>query len=372
MSSYAKSLKFFAGFSAIYLAAVACINLWLDPFGLRNHGGRLSHARLVKAIQVNRLNPDVVFVGSSSVAIGLNPEHEVFQDYKSVYNLGIFGANFYELGHYFRHAAHGDNLEKAFIALDFYGFNKFMEVKPGFSESRLNSRRMHPRDFLELYFSLEALTLIRDANVEENYFASNGLLPKLQNWNIQDREELFAKHLQQNILEEGGMYYGDYALSEKAFQELAHVVSLAQKENIDIQFFLPAPHATLFHYVLDTPEYWTIYKEWLRKIVKIYPVWDFSGCNRITTKSVDSSEEYYEDPLHFTPKVGSLMIERVYARESSELLPKFGIYVTPDNVDSHLKEVEKQCDRWKQENPKTIAWLESLNLKPALISSRQE
>lgn len=373
MSSYIKLLRFFAGFSMIYLLIVLCINIWADPFGLRAHGGRRSHSRMVKAIRVNQLDPEAVFVGSSSVAIGLDPDHEVLSDYDSVYNLGIFGANFYELKHYFQHAASSGHLKSALVSLDFYGFNQFSSPKPGFSKARLNSRLMHPEDFFKLYLSLEALQLAKNpGSAETDYFAPDGLLKELENWSIEDRQDLFTKHLRQNFLEEGGMYHGQYALSQDALNDFADLVKIADDQGIELQIFLPPSHVTLFYNLLNPATYWQTYQAWLTAIVDIHPVWDFSGCNSVTTKSVDFNEDYYEDPLHFTPKVGDWIIERSYAQAGQTVPSDFGTYVTADTIDAHIQQIKQQCESWRQDNPETIEWLESLNLKSTLVSSVDE
>jgi hypothetical protein len=367
MPSYSKFLKALTAVSVTYLTAVFGITFWTDPYGLRTFGGRQSHARLVKAIQVNRLDPEVVFVGSSNVVIGLDPEHTAFDDYDAVYNLGIFGTNFYEIKRYFQHAAFNGNLEKSLIGLDFYGFNQYAETKPGFSESRLNSTHMRPKDFLRLYLSLEALSLIKDADEPKNYFASNGTLMKFINHSAKDREELFRKHLIQNFLEEGGMYHGQYELSDGAIKDFKELVSIARQKDIEIQIFLPPSHVTLFYPSIKSA-YWESYQEWLRAIVNIHPVWDFSGCNSITTIPITLSEQYYEDPLHFNSQLGDWIIQRIYDSEENSLPPDFGVYVTSENVNSHLDQVNQQCKLWRQENPEIIEWLENLDLQQKPVS----
>ncbi|MGJ3252728.1 MAG: hypothetical protein ACFE0J_16595 [Elainellaceae cyanobacterium] len=369
MHPYRQFLIFLTAYSAVYLMSIFWINVWADPFGLRTYGGRIGHSRLVKAILINRINPKKVFVGASSVAIGLNPEHEAFKNYEPVYNLGIYGANFYELKRYFQHAASGENLEKALIGLDFYGFNQFSKIKSGFSETRLQSRRMKPQDFLRLYLSLEALTLIRDSNEAANYFSPNGKIIELKNFDAKNREELFAKHLRQNFSDEEGVYRR-YSLSTEAIKDFIELVSTAQQNNIDIQIFLPPSHATLF-YPSRMTTYWTVYQRWLRAVVEIHPVWDFSGCNSITTTPINFSEKSYEDPLHFTPQLGNWIIERVYTSEVDSLPSDFGVYVTSENVDSHLQRVRQQCKLWLQENPEVVEWLEGLDLRQQLVLSVQ-
>ncbi|NER80030.1 MAG: hypothetical protein F6K42_10690 [Leptolyngbya sp. SIO1D8] len=359
--SYKNFLKVFTICPIIYLVIVFFINLWADSHGLRNFGGRINQSRLVKALQVNRLDPDAVLVGSSTVAIGFNPEHQAFEEYGLTYNLGMMGANFYEKYRYFQHAASAGSLQKAFFGLDFYAFNQFREVKPGFSESRLNSRRMQPQDFFRLYLSLEALSLINRSDDTQDHFAPDGTIQQLRNFDKVDRVALFAKHLEQNVSEEGGMYDGEYALSQEALNDLRELISIAHAEGIEVKFFLPPHHATFF-YPSKFSKYREVYEEWLRSVVAIHPVWDFSGCNTITSKPIESSEPYYEDPLHFTTRVGDAILDRMYSVTPENIPADFGKYVTSENIDSHLSYIEQQCILWAEQNPETLQWLASLDL----------
>jgi len=365
MSACRRFLKVFAGFSSTCFIAVFAINALLDPYGLRTSGGRINHARLVKAIHVNRLDPEFVLIGSSSVAIALSPSHKAFESYESVYNLGMLGVNFYETAHYFQHAASSSNLERALIGLDFYAFNEFRDNKPGFSEARLNSRQMPPQDFLRLYLSLEALTLVTEAHDSGKFFAPDGTIEEMGNFRANSREELFSKHLLQNFSLEEDMY-GRYALSMEALEDFSELVSMAQQKDVDTQIFLPPSHATLF-YASVMSDYWETYQQWLRTVVQFHPVWDFSGCNSITTQPINSSEQYYDDPLHFTPKVGNWILNRIYDIELDSLPSDFGVYVTSENVDAHLEKVHEQCDLWERRNPGIMEWLDSLNLKQELV-----
>lgn len=370
-----KFLKFLTGFSISYLVIVFSINYCADPYGLRRYGGRVEYDRLFKAIQVNRMDPELILLGSSNVAVGLNPEHVALKNYNSVYNLGLMGANIYEKKRYFQHAASSGKLKKAIIGLEFSAFNQLRQVKPGFSESRLSSRQLQPKDFLRVYFSIRSLMLTAGklTGGEDDwreYFDKKGALPHPKNFNIKDRKKLFATHLIQNF-SSGGRVYGEYQLSPESLNHFEDLVETAQHEGVDTHIFIPPVHVTLF-YSVSISEYWTTYQQWFRQVVLAHPVWDFSGCNSVTTKPFDfepvnSNEQYYHDPLHYTLRVGNFVINRMSALETGSVPEDFGVYVTSENVSEHLKQVKQQCEQWQRENPEIVRWLESLNLKGRLV-----
>lgn len=109
--------------------------------------------------------------------------------------------------------------------------------------------------------------------------------------------------------------------------------------------------------------YWATYENWLHEIVGIRPVWDFSGCNSITTEPVSEEMDYFEDPSHYTYKTGDLVLNRMFNYHADRVPEEFGVYLTPDNIDGHLRNVRAQCQKWAEGNPDIIRWLKDLNLE---------
>lgn len=75
------------------------------------------------------------------------------------------------------------------------------------------------------------------------------------------------------------------------------------------------------------------YKECIRRVAAIVPVWDFSTANGVTNETVGPTMEYYTDPLHYSVATGALMLRRVYGTGAPS---DFGVRVTEETVDAHL------------------------------------
>ncbi|WP_346291445.1 hypothetical protein [Sphaerothrix gracilis] len=365
---YSRFLKNFFAFSAILLGTVFLTNFFVDPYGLRKQGGRVNNDRVVKAIRVNHLRPNIVLLGSSGVARGLNPEHPTLTKQGKTYNLGILGANIYELLRYFQHATAAESLDTAVVSLDFYAFNGIRDVRPGFSESRLENQSIAPEDLFGLFFSIDSLKLVFNADKRGRYFHKNGTYA--HDIEPEERQSIFATELLEDFSREEEMYW-EYQFSQENISYFSEMVTVAQAENVDLKPFIPPMHVTLFYSAMFS-ERWSLYQQWMKEVVAVHPVWDFSGCNSVTSEMISPEMKNYEDPSHYTYKVGNLLIKQMFEELSTKEAGSFGVYVTSDNVDAHLKSVKAQCDRWQQENPEIVSWLKELDLNGRIIASSQK
>jgi len=358
MVDYGRFLKAFTLCSMAYLGLNFVTIYWVDPYGIRTKGGRIYNDQIVKAIKVNRLKPDMILLGSSGIVRGINPNNEVFNEYSSVYNLGILGANVYELNRYFHHAVNAGNVDGTLMALDFYGFNKHRKVRPTFWGARLNSSRITIKDFLGLYFSLDALSLIVNQAERGPYFNEDGTFVEVIA--PDQRVEEFEIELQEDFSEAEKMYW-NYSLSEDRIEDFSSIVRTARKKGIDLNVFITPVHVSLFYAAMYST-HWPEYSQWLREIVKVQPVWDFSGCNSITTEPIKAEMENFSDPSHYTPAIGHLILQQIFTDNTRSIPTDFGVYVTPDNVDSHLNNVAAKCQDWESNHPQVVQWIRNLNL----------
>ena len=367
MHQYNKFIKGFCGFAIIYFLIVFFSNLVADPYGIRKNGGRVSNDRLVKAIKVTQIRPRAVFLGSSGTARGLNPEHAALSENDPTYNLSILGANIYELKRYFEHAAANNDLETVVIGLDFYAFNRFRDVRTGFSEARLGARHLIPSDFFGLYLSLDSLNLIFNPDERGFYFAEDGTYEHAIDLEMKRQ---FEVKLVEDFTQAEQMYW-DFEFSQETVNHFQAMAEAAHLDGIDVKVFLPPLHTTLFHSAM-VANYWSTYEDWLREVVSIHPVWDFSGCNSITVEPIQEEMAYFEDPSHYPHEVGDFILNRMFDYQDGTVPADFGVYVTPENVDEHLLQVKAQCQQWAEANPDTVRWLGNLNLTRHMKLSQAE
>lgn len=83
------------------------------------------------------------------------------------------------------------------------------------------------------------------------------------------------------------------------------------------------------------------YYAYLRELVTITDVWDFSSFNDINLNPYN-----FIDRKHYNNAIGDLMINTMYGQDSYD---GFGIYLTQDNIDDYLKQRKADFERLKAE-----------------------
>ncbi|HAT1699318.1 hypothetical protein SE938_03450 [Legionella pneumophila] len=76
-------------------------------------------------------------MGSSTAETGLNPDFSAW-DNSQVYNLGLSGANIYEVMRYLQHAAAIRPVKKVILVVNFFMFNAYVNNRDDFNESLLH------------------------------------------------------------------------------------------------------------------------------------------------------------------------------------------------------------------------------------------
>lgn len=348
----------FFGLTASLALITFGINLLIDPYGIWKYGGRVSVSKAAKAIVINQIQPKTLILGTSKAAIGLDPNHPVFSSGAPVYNSGIFGANIYEIKRYFDHAIANHKINRIVLGLDFFSFNH--NRKPGFDfrESRIGQRHPEIQDILNFYFSIDSLRLAFAQTKKDDFFLKNGLAVRHQDG--QDIPQLFKSDLLENFLESN--YYAQYNLTEAEFKHFAQILSIAATNKIDIRVFISPMHITETH-LLNRFGLQNTYHRWMRRLVHLIPIWDFSDCNSITTEGINNKMRNYYDSSHYTVEVGNLVLNRLYDYDLASVPPDFGKYISSENIEVHLRSTDLQCQAWKAKKPELIQWTDHLFLQ---------
>ena len=352
-------------FVSLPVTGVGVINWLIDPqdvFNTPNYLGinnvkpdKDKNDRLFKAIDITRIRPKIIIVGSSRAKQGINPEYTVFDQSAGVYNLALNGPNFYEVRKYIEHAIYNQpDIKEIVLGIDFFMFNAHIDNQPTFSESRLEKKHLTLDDAIKVLFSFDTLnnskdTVIASKNqkpIDDNY-GENGFMP---NRNADKPENMWR--FNQSIK----LYFtlhSNYEFSEQYWLDFAEVVALCQKNNIKLRVFISPSHATHWESIYITNR-WKVFEEWKRKIVQLTPVWDFSGYNSVTTESIKNKMDNYVDNSHYTPEIGNLILNRIFNYKTSQVPNDFGVLLTTDNIDFHLENVRQQRQKWVNNNPETV------------------
>lgn len=352
------------------LFGVGGFNWFIDPYGIYNRNimiDGLNHDkpnkehndRLYKAIDIIRLKPNTILLGSSRVKRGLDPEHPSLKSFP-VYNLGLNGANVYELRRYLEHTIFNNKkIDRVILGLDFFMFNDSLENQPSFTEYRLEKKHISFQDFLNTTLSLDTLFSGQETiqsssrNRSISNVSENGFLPNsdLENENIKLKFEKSTK-----------LYFklhSDYKLSQTYVNELKKIVALCEENDIDLIVYFSPSHAIRLASI-DAGGHWSSFEDLKRQVTELMPVWDFANHNSITTEPLRNRMSNYADESHYTKPVGDLILNRVLSYNEEKVPRDFGILLTSDNVNKILEKNRLYRDNWADKNPQEIEFVKAI------------
>ncbi|MCT7964364.1 hypothetical protein NG791_27170 [Laspinema sp. D1] len=362
--------------------SISLFNIAVDPYAVFNSPIRLGlnqvkpekdrQVRMFKAIEVIRIQPKMVFIGSSRTEFGLDTAHPAVSGVKPGYNLGITGANIYEARRYFEHAiANNTNLQKAVIGVDFFMFGKHKKNQVDFSENRLLISHITREDKLNSIFSLpvirgslKTIKVNQSSGDSVGHFYPDGR--RNPNYYIQDIYEgrqgvdIIQKLLRNNDFFQAKKRGEPYEISH--LEEVKNIVNLCDKHQIECSFFISPSHVTHWESIRLSGA-WEGFEEWKRQLAQITTVWDFSGYHSITTEPLSSAMKNYIDSSHYRKEIGDLVLNRIF-QYNQEIVPEdFGVLLTPETVENHLKQIREDREIWANNNPDVVHFVEKI-LKP--------
>jgi len=423
--SYLKKLFIFLAF---FSALIAIFNAVVDPSGLFNlvrvdgvnspKTETLKKEKLLKAMLVHKIKPEIAVLGSSRVAAGMDPNHRVFGDYFPRYNLGIGGSNIYAIRRYLQHVEANHSLKKVVIGLDFFGFNiknknfNHLETIDGKLAAYSDGARNigYIKDvILSNLFSLSALSSAFDTLSHAPAYTGviieplSGLQQAYYQGELldfsQDVEEYKAvpvlKTLNRNrpphevFLEtERGFVKGIYLLGvqreyyfespdgrESSLDELRKIIHICKRSHIDLRLFISPVHARLLEAIRNIG-LWPVFEQWKRELVnvsneqygteeQVVPIWDFSGYNSVTSERVLDEGilmHYYYDSSHYRLAVGRMILDRMFGDElvESALPEDFGRILTPESVEDLLQTIRTEQSRYVVSHKKDVHDIETI------------
>lgn len=349
------------------LVAIGWLNITVDPYDIFNSPKiqkfnnvkpvKPNHERLIKAIDITDLKPITLLLGTSRSRSALNPTHPVFDKYQPAYNVGLPSANMYELKRYFEHAlANQPNVKLVVLEIDSFAFNVHQINTPDFSENRLEQKSITMQDVVNTTISMDAFiasanTVIHNVSkIGESTRYINGMLDS----EVNKKPSSVSKFTQY-------LMKWRYKLASNYLKDFEYIIKECQQRGIDIKIYISPSHATFWENI-RRDGYWEDYKNWKRQIVKIAPVWDFSGYNSITTEKYSDKlvMKNYTDSSHYNIAVGNLVLKRLFQYQEETVPSDFGVMLTPDNIEDSLAKIDADREAWAKNNPDAVKFVKNL------------
>jgi hypothetical protein len=364
------------------LVAAGLVNAAIDPYGVINAPIRaqinqlkpqqFNNVRLFKAAGVIHHRPDAVLMGSSRADLGLDPQHPALSSARQAYNLGLVGPNMHEVRRYLDHAiANQPDLNTVVLGIDFFMFNDYKQDESDFVASRLGRHHLSIPDLLNVTLSVDALTssykTVRASVKSDAYYLyrDDGMRYIHQNKPKGSAEERFKESMQGYLNADG--YYKRYAHSDEQLRHLNAVVDLCRDRGIDLKIFMSPSHATQWETLHDAG-LWEQFEDWKRDVVRLTPVWDFSGYNTVTTEPISDHMHHYWDSSHYRKETGDLVLDRLLGDPDTNVPPDFGVWVTPDTIDAHLAQNRRDRHAWMSQNPGDLKLVREISTQSQIAS----
>ncbi len=391
--------------TALLLVVTFSFNVIIDPFGVYRlvdiegvnsvKTGQAHRVRLAKAGAVRAFRPSAVVLGNSRAEYGINPDHPGWST-KPVYNLGISGANIYEILRYFQHANSIQRLSEVLFMLDLNQFDAYWENSIDFTEKRLAvtvegtpNELYYAFDFVPTTLSLNALaqsisTIWRSSTGRTTTYLRNGqrdwrddLLFRTVIANFGSYHSLFTMEEESLFLRKSngrssGLHAYSYNETTKVnvFDWFRRIVQISIRDGIELRLVLTPSHGRYFETNRLLGD-WALWEEWKRTLVSIveeeagiagvepFPFWDFSGFNPLTVEPVPPASEsgikmkWYFESSHFTTGMGDMIQDRVFGREASgrKVPDYFGVLLTKGNIEDHLAKIRIDNLKFREDQP---------------------
>ena len=371
----------------LLLIAIVTLTYLVDPYFIHQWDTELINRRSpaqqkvtpwAKTYAVYRYQPDVVFLGSSRVEIGLPTNIDLFPG-KKVFNLAVQGGTFGDAIAMLNHTSFFHRPEIVVWGLEFGPL--FIEEigNTDFQKTLVAKGPLYPlrRTWMNIKRSL-SMDMTRDA------------LEILMGISEQACQSILATYghksaecVEQIMTEDGGTAKAfDTAMQPSdlttptpdfrpAMQQLDQVAQDFCQSGTVFRFYIHPIHAL-------NQLYWETrggkdIENWKRELVKVVDkhkqqgcdirLMDFSGFNTITTEDIpqatgkETMQNYWEQS-HYRDKVGAKILTRLFSATPQTEPNDFGVELNGGVIEQHLNNQRKSREAYCTSHPRETAQLQ--------------
>ena len=349
---YKKWTFFFLSIFIFVTASVVAINYAVDPMWCFNHETPFAEwrefidERIQKAnlLRFRKDEIDTLIIGSSRV---MQMDTNKIGD--GAFNFGLSSCMPIEYSVLMEifHETRGYYPDKIIVGLDFFGANA--TYNDGSKENRavpilqmLDDNafiyRMEMLSSIEL--SRKSFNLIRknisikeddieyaDIRYNVGHMGASAVYPP-----IEDVEH--KKHIVHNLYIEFKKIYEFFRYNEQYKKNISALLQLSSQ--VDVKPYITPEGTLTMRIIAETPGRIDDYERMLRDAVDVFGgVWNFMYVNSVTSNHI-----YWREPSHCLKQVNSWILDRMSGNGNPPT--DFGVYVTKENIDEHIKEVRAQ------------------------------
>lgn len=287
---------------------------------------------------------------------------------KRAFNFGIRGANIYVLGQVLEHVLASDGrVRDIYLNLDFSVFlerERFQPIKFNKTflkyEGQYGVPHITAESFLQTVFSWDAVKDSKNkimANYlnrwQHPYYMASGKAYEDNLLDFFQRDHWrFTRTL--SMMDRDASYRGT-GLNPECIEELGRMLTLCRERGVELHLFIAPAHARQMEILTEV---WPLYQEWLRALVQLAPVTDFCEYNEITMSEAmpglvdEETNPYFWDVVHMKTVLGNRVLRGLLG--DREALTGFGTVLSPENVEEHIRELERGRAAWEEAHPESV------------------
>jgi len=376
---------------------------WLSRPGFNAYKPALqTRLRLVKAIQVRRLAPTEIVLGTSRSHVALRMTHPGWPPGVR-YNLAFDGATPQEMLAYLRHAQAVRPLKLVLLGLDTWEITGGPSpARPDFDPSVLETPgrplTAWRADLAELriLLSLDTLgaafrTLRSQDQAGTDWFASDGqrlgpvffhrpgedfeTMGPRRYFLAVDRQEIGFRLPEPTPPPSAGPMRKANAQPDDSFDDIRKIVQFCRANHIDLRIFITPAHVHQLELSALMGD-WDAIERGKRLLVALlasdaasahapqFPLWDFAGYSSVTTENLPPEAtpremRFYWDSSHFKEGVGDWVLDRVLSGSGAGPPPPadFGRLLTPGTIEADLADVRRGRQFYELSHPADLGAL---------------
>ncbi|MGJ0290787.1 hypothetical protein NG749_10625 [Aliarcobacter cryaerophilus] len=347
----------------IIVFSVCLINYIVDPYNLyktnlfKNKPKEFEYMRLIKAINIEKIKPISIVLGTSRAEMAIDPEHEYF--IKPSYNLANAGSTMYETKYYLKEAILQGKLKKVLLVADWRMFNdvsmkKVIDFETYFENRNIYKYLLNYKVFQDSLFTIKNKNIVslynNNGQMKEDYLnkivLSNGGHYKT----MIKEEKNYYKELSDNNL------YKD--TQKSSLLDFIEILELCYKNDIELDIVFGPSHIRQWE-AFDYYKDYEILLTWKKDLVEIvqkvankfnnipFRIVDFAVYNEYTSEKIPTEENqsmvYHYEGSHYKPKLGEMLLKSL---SSGDYHNNFGVELNNNNIDSHLQKLREDRNKF--------------------------
>ena len=347
----------------IIVFSVCLINYIVDPYNLyktnlfKNKPKEFEYMRLIKAINIEKIKPSSIVLGTSRAEMAIDPDHEYF--IKPSYNLANAGSTMYETKYYLKEAILQGKLKKVLLVADWRMFNdvsmkKVIDFETYFENRNIYKYLLNYKVFKDSLFTIKNKNIVslynNNGQMKEDYLykivLSNGGHYKT----MIKEEKNYYKELSDNNL------YKD--TQKSSLLDFIEILELCYKNDIELDIVFGPSHIRqweAFDYYKDYETLLTWKKDLVEIVQKVankfnkipFRIVDFAVYNEYTSEKIPTEENqsmvYHYEGSHYKPKLGEMLLKSL---SSGDYHNNFGVELNNKNIDSHLQKLREDRNKF--------------------------